>query len=106
MELTMPKEKPTWKPMPAGLDTTSSDRLVDALITTMTLLSTIGAHHGTAALPEVLAVNGFTRPARNSVGIKRPDLNTNLSDQVSPLNCPIKCAQTYMETKSIAKLLI
>lgn len=100
----MPKAKTTWKPMPAGLEIIFSAAVVAALATTTTLLSTIGTRHGRAARPEVLVVNGSTRPARNSVGIKHLDLNTNLSDPVSPLNCLIKCAQTCMESKSIVKL--
>lgn len=101
----MPKVRPTWKPMQAGLDTICSAALPAALTTTTILFNTTGVHHGTAAQPGVLVVNGFTRPARSSVGIKRPDLYTNHSDPASPLNCRIKCAQTCMESKSIVKLL-
>lgn len=105
MELTMLKVLPTWNLMPAGLDTIFSVILPAVLITIMSLFNSIGTLRGAATRPEVLAVNGFTRRAQNSVGTKRPDPYTNHSDPASPLNFTIKCARTCMGSTSIAKLL-
>lgn len=101
----MPKVNPTWNHFPAGLDTVCLAIPPVALKTITSLYNSIETRRGTATQPQVLAVNGFTRPARNSVGTKRPDPYTNHLDPVSLLNYPIKCARTCMESISIAQLL-